>query len=230
MWQVEIKGRFGDFTLDVAFEAGSGVTALFGPSGAGKSLILRALAGLWQPTSGSIRLHDTVFFDSEKKKYIPPHERKLGAVFQRPLLFPHMDVAQNLGYGMAAQTALWDGVVDLLDIAHLLQRMPANLSGGEAQRVSIGRALLSNPRALLLDEPLTGLDDDRREQVLPYLEKLPQEFDLPIIYVSHNRDEIMRLADFVFPVQSGRIGAAMSSEQFKALNTGGRLNQARAGA
>ena len=205
MLNLDIKGRVGQFAIDAELQAGLGVTALVGPSGAGKTTVLRAIAGLWTPSEGRIEIAENVLFDQTAGIDLPVNKRRLGIVFQDPLLFPHLSVQQNLKYGSPAQNVSWDGIVDLLDLGDLLKRLPTKLSGGEAQRVALGRALLSDPQLLLLDEPLTGLDDERREQVLPFLERLRDETDVPIVYVSHHRDEISRLADLVFSIKDGSI-------------------------
>lgn len=211
--QVRLKGKKGSFPIDVQFAMSVGVAALFGPSGAGKSTILRGIAGLWTPEHGSVRLGNEIFFDRQLNINLKPELRGLGIVFQDPLLFPHMTVKDNLSYGMI-KDANWNDIIALLDLNPLLNRMPKNLSGGEAQRVSIGRALLSHPRLLLLDEPLTGLDEARREQVLPYLERLHDETGVPILYVSHNKEEIVRLADQVFVIENGSVDGTIAPNEF----------------
>lgn len=216
MLDVAIKGRVGSFRLDTAFKTDSGVTALFGPSGAGKTTVLKAIAGLWTPSAGKITLNDDVFFDGRHKP-MPTHHRGLGVVLQSALLFPHMDVRHNLLYAKPGGSDRFDDVVDMLDIASLLDRMPRHLSGGEAQRVALGRALISEPRLLLLDEPLTGLDDARRDAVLPFLEMLCKQAAVPIIYVSHNREEITRLADRALMISDGRIIDDMAIRDFTKL-------------
>lgn len=215
MLTVKIKGTIGTFDLDAEVDAGTGITGLYGVSGAGKSTILRAIAGLWRPDGGIIRIGDRVLFDSAEDIDVPTHKRRLGVVFQAPLLFPHLSVADNLRYGMKRNSEMWDHVITMLDMENLLTRMPRRLSGGEAQRVALGRALLADPQVLLLDEPLTGLDDARRAQVLPYLEKLRDETSVPIVYVSHNREEIMRLADLVFLVENGSVAQEMTPGEFE---------------
>jgi len=205
MLDVSIQGRLGTFDLDIVFQAGNGVTALFGPSGAGKSSVLRAIAGLWRPSGGWIRIGERVLFDHGLGVDMPVPTRRVGVVFQDPLLFPHMSVHKNLAYGFGGDPVLWKHIVSVLDMDPLLQRMPRNLSGGEMQRVSIGRALLSDPAVLLLDEPLTGLDEGRRNHLLPFLERLRDESTVPIVYVSHHREEIVRLADLVFVINRGKV-------------------------
>jgi molybdate transport system ATP-binding protein len=193
---VAVKDRRGDFTLDASFEAGGGVTALFGRSGAGKSTIVAMVAGLRRPQSGRIVLSGRTLFDSERRIDVPEHERHVGYEFQDARLFPHLTVRGNLRYGRRTSGSTrfaFDDVVALLGIGALLARRTANLSGGEAQRVAIGRALLSQPRILLLDEPLSNLDKARREELIPYLQRVRDETALPIVYVSHSADEVQRL-------------------------------------
>ena len=186
---VRFAHRFGDFSLDVAFEAPSGVTALFGRSGSGKTSVVNAVAGLLTPSTGRVQLDETVLFDSERRISVPVHQRRLGYVFQEGRLFPHLSVRQNLLYGrwfaQERSGAGFDHVVKMLGIGDLLARQPARLSGGEKQRVAIGRALLANPRLLLMDEPLASLDEERKAEILPYLERLREETDIPLLFVSH---------------------------------------------
>ncbi|MEM9732734.1 MAG: ATP-binding cassette domain-containing protein [Pseudomonadota bacterium] len=218
-WSIDVAGRIGTFELSVRFETGPGVTALFGPSGAGKSLLLRAIAGLWKPARCRIAVAQEWLNDTGNAQSLPTPTRHLGAVFQDPLLFPHMTVARNLTFspramGLDSQQA--QDVLALLDLTPLLDRHPRHLSGGEGQRVALARALLSNPRALLLDEPLSALDDERREAVLPYLERLRDTVSLPTLYVSHRRDEILRLADHVVMVRGGVAEGAITRDTFAA--------------
>lgn len=199
-----------DFRLDARFSAAKGVTALFGPSGSGKSTIIRMIAGLERPDRGRIRIGDTVVLDRERGIELPPHRRSIGLVFQDALLFPHLSVTSNLRYGTlfrrGAGTSLdFGSVVEVLGIGHLLKRAPDTLSGGERQRVAIGRALLSNPKLLLMDEPLASLDAARKHEILPFIERLRDEFSIPIVYVSHAREEVMRLAAHVVRLDQGRV-------------------------
>ncbi|MEL6451804.1 MAG: molybdenum ABC transporter ATP-binding protein [Pseudomonadota bacterium] len=202
---VALSHRFGDFALDVAFDAGPGVTALFGRSGAGKTTIVNAVAGLLRPDRAEIRLGDTIF--DSPRVHIPPHKRRIGYVFQDARLFPHLTVAQNLDYAarFGARPHGRDGVIDLLGIAPLLARRPATLSGGEKQRVALGRALLSDPQLLLMDEPLAALDGPRKAEILPYLDRLKTDSAVPILYVSHAVDEVARLADHMVLLSDGRV-------------------------
>lgn len=210
--EVDITHRQGDFTLQAALTAGPGVTAVFGRSGAGKTTLINAVAGLIRPDAGHIRLGGTALFDGQT--HLPPHKRRMGYVFQDARLFPHMTVARNLRYSArVTRTALpagsYDSVVTLLGLEALLSRHPHHLSGGERQRVALGRALLSDPHVLLMDEPLAALDAARKDVILPYLERLKLERpDLPILYVSHALDEIARLADHLVILSGGRIAQA----------------------
>jgi len=177
------------------FQTGGGLTALFGPSGAGKTSVLNMVAGLLKPDAGRVVVGGEVLFDSATGVDIPVQARRAGYVFQDGRLFPHLRVRANLAYGMRGEGLMTlEEAAQFLGIAHLLDRWPRSLSGGEAQRVAIGRALLSNPRFLLMDEPLTGLDRARREDVLRVIERLRNEVGLPILYVSHDRAEVERLA------------------------------------
>lgn len=206
-----IRHRLDAFELDATLTAPSGITGIIGPSGAGKSMLLRCIAGLQKPDHGQIRFDDILFSDSETKTFMPAENRRVGFVFQEACLFPHMNVADNLAYGtrrrMKDNLISRDDVIDLLGLGHLLARRPHHLSGGEAQRVSIGRALLSSPRLLLMDEPLSSLDPRRRRDILPFLEAMHRHLDLPIVYVSHNVDEITRLADRVTVLHEGKVAA-----------------------
>lgn len=210
MIEVDIAIRVGDFDLAAAFDAPEGsVTALFGRSGSGKSTIIDCVSGLRRPDRGRIVVEGETLFDAEGTN-VPPERRRLGYVFQDARLFPHLSVETNLRYGeRRARTdrriAAFDDVVALLGIGHLLTRRPGNLSGGERQRVAIGRALLSQPRALLMDEPLAALDRERKAEVLPYIERLRDRFGLPILYVSHAVEEVVRLAQKVVRIEHGRI-------------------------
>ena len=203
------KLDLGDFRLDAAFTGGERVTALFGPSGAGKSTILRLIAGLIRPDEGRIVLAGRTVFDSPAGLNLPARQRRVGLVFQDGLLFPHLSVRQNLLYGpwvrRAPKPAAFDRTVEILDIAKLLDRAPRRLSGGERQRVAIGRALLSDPAVLLMDEPVSAVDQERRAEILPYLASLTQEFPIPMIYVSHALEEVERLAEKVVRIRGGRI-------------------------
>ena len=205
------RGSFGDFTLDAHFEVPArGVTALFGPSGCGKTTVLRAIAGLTQVAQGHFSIDGDVWQDEDR--FRPIHERPIGYVFQEASLFPHLSVRRNLLFGapkQLAQSAIsFDEVVSLLGVESLLERSPGKLSGGERQRVAIGRALLSQPKLLLMDEPLSALDKLTKDEILPFLERLHETLSLPVIYVSHDMAEIERLADHLVLMREGRVLAA----------------------
>lgn len=202
---VAIQHRQGVFDLDVAFEAGPGVTALFGRSGAGKTTIVNAVAGLLKPDMARITLNGVTFNDATT--FLPAHKRRVGYVFQDARLFPHLTVAQNLDYAarFGARPKGRARIIDLLGIGDLLPRRPATLSGGEKQRVALGRALLADPRLLLMDEPLAALDGPRKAEILPYLDRLKTESAVPILYVSHAVDEVARLADHMVLLADGRV-------------------------
>ncbi len=205
---VTLGHKFAGFTLDVAFEAPRGVTALFGRSGSGKSTVINAVAGLLHPDRGRVASDDQVLLDVARNINLPVHKRHLGYVFQEGRLFPHLTVRQNLAYGrwFAGRGAGdFDRIVTILDIAPLLQRRPATLSGGEKQRVAIGRALLNRPRILLMDEPLAALDEARKAEILPYIEGLRDQMDIPILYVSHSLAEVARLASHIVVLNAGRV-------------------------
>ncbi|MGX1500806.1 molybdate transport system ATP-binding protein [Labrenzia sp. MBR-25] len=210
MLKIAIRHEFPRFTLDAAFEAPPGLTVLFGRSGSGKTSIVNAVAGLMRPDTGFIKAGDRVLFDGERGIHLAPHKRRLGYVFQEGRLFPHLSVRQNLGYGswFAPRNAPRENlgkVVDLLGIGHLLDRRPGTLSGGEKQRVAIGRALLASPSLILADEPLAALDEARKSEILPYFERLRDEFAVPILYVSHSAPEVARLATTVLAFEAGRV-------------------------
>jgi len=213
-------GTLGSFSLDVAFKMPMrGITALFGPSGCGKTTILRCMAGL-QRLPGRFIVGEEVWQDSERGIFVRTHQRPLGYVFQESSLFQHLSVRQNLLYGarragnaphsqaMASDALDFDAIVELLGIGHLLERSPVALSGGERQRVAVGRALLSRPRILLMDEPLAALDRMTKEEILPYFERLHESLALPIVYVSHDIGEVARLADTMVLLAKGRVIAS----------------------
>lgn len=186
----------------------SGITAVFGVSGAGKTSLINAISGLTRPQAGRIVLNGRVLNDTAQRICLAPEQRRIGYVFQDARLFPHYKVRGNLQYGMAkSMVSQFDKLVDLLGIAPLLDRLPGRLSGGEKQRVAIGRALLTAPELLLLDEPLASLDIPRKRELLPYLQRLAQEIHIPMLYVSHSLDEIQHLADRVLVLEAGKVKA-----------------------
>ncbi|MEM6488569.1 MAG: molybdenum ABC transporter ATP-binding protein [Pseudomonadota bacterium] len=214
--EVALRHRFPGFALDATFEAPSGVTALFGRSGAGKSTVVAAVAGLMRPEHGRVVAGGRVLLDTAAGVEVACHRRRLGLVFQEPRLFPHLSVRRNLGFGawfaprlaQAARRAEFDRTVAMLGIEPLLQRMPHRLSGGEQARVAIGRALLARPAMLLMDEPLASLDDARKAEILPWIERLRDEAGVPILYVSHALAEIARLATTIVALDAGRVARA----------------------
>jgi molybdate transport system ATP-binding protein len=225
--EARFQQTFHGFTLDVDLTLpGRGVTALFGPSGCGKSTLLRCIAGLTAAPSGRCVVNGEVWQDGAQA--LPTHQRPLGYVFQEPQLFAHLSVRANLQYGRSRATAAqqrveWDRAIGLLGIGHLLERRTAGLSGGERQRIAIARALLTSPRLLLMDEPLAALDLARKNEFMPYLERLHRELDIPVIYVSHAPDEVARLAMFAHSDVStacfqpatrrtGKIGKTLSNQ------------------
>ncbi|PZQ33651.1 ATP-binding cassette domain-containing protein [Pseudoxanthomonas japonensis] len=201
MLKLDIELRRGHFHRHVRIDDDARVIALVGPSGAGKTSVLNAIAGLVKPIAGRIDVDGHCLFASAQQIDEPVHRRRVGYVFQDARLFPHLDVRRNLLYGRhggrGAPRFGFDAVVDLLGVAPLLARRTRNLSGGEAQRVAIGRALLSQPSLLLFDEPLSALDQARREELIPYLQRVRDEIRLPIVYVSHHPDEVRRVADSI---------------------------------
>lgn len=211
--EVEVFHRLGGFCLDARFQAQPGLTALFGPSGSGKTVLVNLIAGLSRPERGRIVADGEVLLDTAAGRFVPRHRRRIGYVFQEARLFPHLSVRRNLLYGhwfapRSADRESLDRVVDLLGIGHLLARSPRRLSGGETQRVAIGRALLASPRLLLMDEPLAALDAARRDEILPYIERLRDESRIPIVYVSHAVAEVARLANTVVLLRDGKLEAA----------------------
>jgi molybdate transport system ATP-binding protein len=218
MISVDVALKRGAFDLDLAFENEAGITCLFGRSGAGKTLTINLIAGLDRPDRGRIVLDGRTLVDTETGVFVPPHQRRVGLVFQDARLFPHLTVKQNLVYGRwfagrAAARVAFERVVDTLGLGHLLARRPAGLSGGEKQRVSIGRALLASPALLLMDEPLASLDTERKLEILPLIESLRDSFAVPIVYVSHAVEEVARLASRVVVLENGRVAAVGPAEE-----------------
>jgi len=212
MLRVDIAKQLGEFSLQASFESEGRVTGLFGASGAGKTSLVNMIAGLLRPDRGTIAIDGETLDDVAAGIHIPAHRRRIGYVFQDARLFPHLDVTQNLDYGrrmnrLDDDPAQRKRVTDLLDIGHLLDRRPGKLSGGERQRVALGRALLSKPRLLLLDEPLGALDEGRRAEILPYLVRLRDEAHIPMVYVSHDAAEMRQLATQIVLLQGGRVTA-----------------------
>jgi molybdate transport system ATP-binding protein len=209
MFDVTVQATLGEFRLDAAFKSESVVTALSGPSGSGKSSLVAAIAGLLRPSQGRIEVQGRTLFDSTARIDLPANQRGMRVVFQESRLFPHFTVAQNLMFGRwlagGKRDGHFDEVVSLLGIGDLLSRRPRKLSGGERQRVAIGRALLAEPRALLLDEPLASLDAGRKNEIIPYLARLVANAKIPILYVSHAQDEIERLAQTIVRIDGGRV-------------------------
>ncbi|MCU4180086.1 molybdenum ABC transporter ATP-binding protein [Bosea sp. BH3] len=210
---IAIRRRLGDFLLDASFTSEGRLTALFGSSGSGKTSLVNVVSGLIRPEAGHVRIEGETLVDTEAGIFLPKHRRRIGYVFQEARLFPHLTVRQNLLFGHwfvprgTRKPAELDKVLGLLGIGHLLRRRPGALSGGEKQRVAIGRALLAEPRLLLMDEPLAALDEARKAEILPYIERLRDETRIPIVYVSHALAEVARLATTVAIVENGRIAA-----------------------
>lgn len=217
MLNVSLQHRLDALDLDVSFDAPPGLTVLFGGSGSGKTTVINAVAGLLRPDQGRVSVNGQALCDTSQGLWLPPHRRRLGYVFQEGRLFPHLSVRQNLRFGQwfAPKDAPREDmcrVVDMLGIGNLLERRPGALSGGEKQRVAIGRALLASPRLILADEPLAALDDARKAEILPYFERLRDHSDVPILYVSHSAAEVARLATTIVALEDGKVarqGAAV---------------------
>ena len=210
MLRVDVSKQLGDFKLEAAFESEGRVTGLFGSSGAGKTSLINMIAGLLRPDRGSIAVDGEVLDDTASRVHVPAYRRRIGYVFQDFRLFPHLDVGENLDYGrrmngISEDSARRKRVTDLLDIGGLLDRRPGKLSGGERQRIALGRALLAQPRLLLLDEPLGSLDEERKEEILPYLVRLRDEAGIPMVYVSHDAAELRQLATQIVMLRRGRV-------------------------
>ena len=212
MLRVDVSKQLGEFALSASFVSEGRVTGLFGASGAGKTSLINMIAGLLRPDRGVIAIDDETLDDTAAGIHVPPHRRRIGYVFQDARLFPHLDVRQNLDYGrrmnrLTDDPAARTRITEMLDIGHLLDRRPGKLSGGERQRVALGRALLSKPRLLLLDEPLGSLDEGRRAEILPYLIRLRDEANVPMVYVSHDAAEMRQLATQIVLLRGGQVTA-----------------------
>jgi molybdate transport system ATP-binding protein len=210
--EVDVSHRLGVFALEVRFASQGRLTAFFGPSGSGKTSLVNVIGGLIRPDRGRVAVDGTTLTDTASGIFVPTHRRRVGYVFQEGRLFPHLTVRQNLMFGRWFRRAQErkveiETVVDLLGIGHLLHRRPGALSGGEKQRVAIGRALLASPRLLLMDEPLAALDEERKAEILPFIERLRDEANVPIIYVSHSLPEVSRLANSIVVLRNGRVAA-----------------------
>ncbi len=217
MLRVDVSKRLGEFSVEACFTSEGRVTGLFGASGSGKTSLVNMIAGLLRPDRGVIAIDGETLDDTAARVHVPPYRRRIGYVFQDARLFPHLDVRQNLDYGrrmnrLADDPAQRARITDLMDIGQLLDRRPGHLSGGERQRVALGRALLSQPRLLLLDEPLGALDERRREEILPYLMRLRDEAGIPMVYVSHDAREMRQLATEIVLLQRGRVTAFGGTE------------------
>jgi molybdate transport system ATP-binding protein len=215
---VDMRERLGDFQLDARFTSAGRLIALFGASGSGKSSVINFIAGLINASNGRVTVDGRVLVDTDQRINIPRHKRRIGYVFQEARLFPHMSVRQNLAYGrwftpVADRSVDPNSVIKLLGLSQLLERMPNRLSGGEKQRVAIGRALLSGPKLLLMDEPLASLDQARKSEIMPYIERLRDETNVPIIYVSHSVAEVSRLATDIVVMSNGKVTASGTTEE-----------------
>jgi molybdate transport system ATP-binding protein len=215
---VDVRHTLGAFALDASFATDGALTALFGRSGSGKTTLVNLIGGLLRPDSGRIAVGDRVLVDTRRGIFIPAHRRQVGYVFQEARLFPHLSVRNNLLYGhwfrpRAQRYARIGDVIELLGLAALLQRRPDSLSGGEKQRVAIGRALLASPQLLLMDEPLASLDEQRKAEILPYIERLRDELRIPVVYVSHSAAEVARLATTVVVMADGKVVAVGPTAQ-----------------
>jgi molybdate transport system ATP-binding protein len=212
MLRVDVSKRLGEFAIEASFANEGRVTGLFGASGAGKTSLINMIAGLLRPDRGVIAIDGETLDDTSTRTHVAAYRRRIGYVFQDARLFPHLDVRGNLDYGrrmnrFAQDGVLWRRVTELLDIGDLLDRRPGKLSGGERQRVALGRALLSQPRLLLLDEPLGSLDEERKEEILPYLVRLRDEAGIPMVYVSHDPSEMRQLASQIAIIRHGHVTA-----------------------
>lgn len=210
MLKCNFQYQHADFMLNVELEMQQQLLGIVGVSGCGKSTLLKNIVGLLKPTHGSIQFNQQILFNSQQKIHVPMHQRKIALIFQNALLFPHMNVQQNLCYAekfipQAERKFQFNEIIELLELTHLCQRKAHQLSGGEAQRVSIGRALLSSPHLLLLDEPLTGLDQQLKQQILPFLKRIKDELNLPMIYVTHHLEELKYLKADILQLDQGQL-------------------------
>ncbi|MEG2919520.1 MAG: ATP-binding cassette domain-containing protein [Acinetobacter sp.] len=210
MLKCNFQYQHADFMLNVELEMQQQLLGIVGVSGCGKSTLLKNIVGLLKPTHGSIQFNQQILFDSQQKIHVPMHQRKIALIFQNALLFPHMNVQQNLCYAekfipQAERKFQFNEIIELLELTQLCQRKAHQLSGGEAQRVSIGRALLSSPHLLLLDEPLTGLDQQLKQQILPFLQRIKDELNLPMIYVTHHLEELKYLKADILQLDQGKL-------------------------
>ena len=210
MLKCNFQYQHADFMLNVKLEMQQQLLGIVGISGCGKSTLLKNIVGLLKPTHGSIQFNQQILFDSQQKIHVLMHQRKIALIFQNALLFPHMNVQQNLCYAeklinQAERKFQFNEIIELLELTHLCQRKAHQLSGGEAQRVSIGRALLSSPHLLLLDEPLTGLDQQLKQQILPFLQRIKDELNLPMIYVTHHLEELKYLKADILQLDQGQL-------------------------
>ena len=223
MLRVDVSKRLGEFAVEAALTSEGRVTGLFGASGAGKTSLINIIAGLLRPDRGIIAIDGEILDDTSARTHVPVHRRRIGYVFQDARLFPHLDVRENLDYGRRMNRLTEDAaqcrrVTELLDIGELLDRRPGKLSGGERQRVALGRALLSQPRLLLMDEPLGSLDEERKEEILPYLVRLRDEAGIPMVYVSHDPSEMRKLATQIAIIKRGRVTAFGGTEILPTAN------------
>lgn len=206
MISIQAQLKRGNFGLDVHTQLNERVTAIFGPSGSGKSTLLNCISGITRPDAGQIFLGETCLFDSSAKINMPIYQRQIGLVFQEGRLFPHLSIEKNLKFGIKnCQQLSFENLVELLELSTLLKQQPHQLSGGEKQRVALGRALLSAPKLLMLDEPLASLDQRLKGQILPYLKLVADEINIPMIYISHDKHEIAQITQHVVAIEHGKI-------------------------